>query len=148
MIQTRLIRVTLLYTLLSAPVLTAEPDSDHDGVADAKDRCPDTAQLKKVPPDFRYKMTVNPERLKPGPQAHPVDEHGCELDSDGDGVINSHDYCPKDTPEMISAGVAANGCARQSDADGTPDYRDDCPDTPKGVKTDAKGCPVEKPAAG
>jgi OmpA-OmpF porin, OOP family len=60
-------------------------DSDGDGVADVRDRCPDT------------------------PVGAPVDEFGCapQDDSDGDGVPDSLDVCP-DTP----AGVAVDryGC--------------------------------------
>jgi OOP family OmpA-OmpF porin len=97
--------------------------------------------LLKLPPDFRFGAAVNPERLKPGRQAYPVDAAGCELDSDGDGVVNSQDFCPDDSAEALSAGVAVNGCPKHSDSDGTPDYRDHCPDTPLGVATDAQGCP-------
>lgn len=118
-----------------------EADSDHDGVPDTGDRCPDTAQLKKLPPDFRFADAVNSDHLRHGPQAHPVDAAGCELDNDGDGVVNSQDYCPDDSSEALSAGIAANGCPKQSDFDGTPDYRDRCPDTPRGVATDPQGCP-------
>jgi len=118
-----------------------EPDSDHDGVPDAADRCPNTAQLRKLAPDFRFGAAVNPERLKPRPQAHPVDAAGCEFDNDGDGVVNSRDFCPDDSAEALSAGVAVNGCPKHSDFDGTPDYRDRCPETPIGVATDAQGCP-------
>jgi OmpA-OmpF porin, OOP family len=122
------------------PLHGQETDSDHDGVPDATDRCPSTTQLRKLPPDFRFGAAVNPERLKPGPEAHPVDAAGCELDNDGDGIVNSQDYCPDDQAEALSAGVAVNGCPRHSDFDGTPDYRDRCPDTPRGVATDAQGC--------
>lgn len=120
-----------------------DDDSDHDGVSDSVDKCPNTAQLKKLPATFKYAAAVNPERLKPEPKAHPVDEFGCEFDSDGDGVVNSMDYCPEDSKLMISMGVASNGCPVQSDADGTPDYRDRCPDTPRQVPTDRDGCPKE-----
>lgn len=119
-----------------------ESDSDHDGVPNARDRCPNTAQLKKLPADFRFGGAVNPDRVRPGPQAHPVDSAGCELDNDSDGVVNSQDYCPDDAAEALSAGVTVNGCPKQSDFDGTPDYRDRCPDTPRGVATDAQGCPL------
>lgn len=117
-------------------------DSDADGVADTLDKCPDTAQLKKLPANFKYGVAVDPERLKPEAKAFPVDKHGCELDSDNDGVINSKDYCPDDTSEMLSKGIAANGCPKQSDGDGTPDYRDHCPNTPKGIKVNNQGCPL------
>lgn len=118
-------------------------DSDADGVDDLLDKCPNTAQLKKLSADFVYGVAVDPERLKPGAKAFPVDENGCEFDSDGDGIINSQDYCPEDTIEALSRGIAANGCPKQSDADGTPDYRDNCPDTPKGIRVDRLGCPVK-----
>ncbi len=117
-------------------------DADADGVADKLDKCPNTAQLKKLSADFKYGVAVDPERLKPEAKAFPVDENGCEFDTDGDGIINSKDYCPEDAAETLSKGIAVNGCPKQSDADGTPDYRDNCPDTPKGVKVDNLGCPV------
>ncbi|MDJ0881878.1 MAG: thrombospondin type 3 repeat-containing protein [Gammaproteobacteria bacterium] len=117
-------------------------DADADGVEDSLDQCPNTAQLKKVAADFRYGVAIDPERLKPGIKAFPVDKNGCEFDTDGDGIVNSQDYCPEDTKEALSKGVAENGCPKHSDADGTPDYRDNCPGTPRGVKVDKKGCPI------
>lgn len=119
-------------------------DADHDGVPDNRDRCPQTTALKKVDPSFPYAMAVDPARLSSEPKSHPVDEHGCELDSDGDGVKDSADYCPNDPGEALVAGIASNGCSKHSDNDGTPDYRDNCPNTPKGVSTDASGCPVKQ----
>lgn len=132
----------LLLSVSTASANTIQNDADADGVADQFDICPDTAQLKKLPADFKYGVAVDQERLKPGPKAFPVDKDGCEFDTDGDGVINSKDYCPEDTALTLSKGVAANGCPKQSDADGTPDYRDNCPDTPRGVKVDSLGCAV------
>lgn len=117
-------------------------DTDADGVADKLDKCPNTVQLKKLPTDFKYGVAVDPERLKLGAKAFPVDENGYEFDTDGDGVINSKDYCPEDTAETLSKGIAVNGCPKHSDADGTPDYRDNCSDTPKGIKVDNLGCPL------
>ncbi len=124
-------------TCIEAQTIT---DSDHDGVADTVDQCPDTAQLKKLAADFKYAAAVDAERLKPGNKAYPVDSKGCELDTDGDGVVNSQDYCPQDSQAALAKGIAANGCPKHSDADGTPDYRDKCPNTPRGVKTDKHGC--------
>ena len=117
-------------------------DADADGVEDKFDKCPNTAQLKKLPADFKYGVAVDAERLNPRAKAFPVDKNGCEPDMDGDGVIDSQDYCPDDTAETLSKGIAVNGCPKQSDSDGTPDYRDNCPDTPRGVKVDNLGCPV------
>ena len=98
--------------------------------------------LKKISPDFKYAAAVNQDRLKPGKQAYPVDKNGCEIDTDKDGVVDSKDYCPHNTPAALSQGVAINGCPKHSDFDGTPDYRDKCPGTPRGVRTDKHGCPV------
>ena len=39
--------------------------------------------------------------------------------------------------------VDAEGCPLDSDGDGVPDYLDKCPGTPKGVPVDATGCPIE-----
>jgi len=133
--------LAVLILLSAAYAHGQEMDSDHDGVPDALDKCPDTQQLKKLPADFKYAPAVNPERLKPGAQAYPVDKNGCEPDSDGDGVVDSQDFCPDDSKQALSMGVADNGCPRHSDQDGTPDYRDKCPGTPKGIRTDRFGCP-------
>lgn len=117
-------------------------DADHDGVDDRRDRCPGTAQIKRVDPAWQYAVVVSEERLSPTPRSYPVDADGCELDGDGDRVVNSADYCPEDSPAALAAGVAPNGCPTQSDGDGTPDYRDDCPGTPRGVRADNRGCPI------
>ncbi|HEY0634608.1 MAG TPA: thrombospondin type 3 repeat-containing protein [Gammaproteobacteria bacterium] len=119
-------------------------DADHDGVPDERDHCPQSAQLKKVDPSFPYATAVDPVRLSSEPKSYPVDEYGCELDSDGDGVKDSADYCPNDAKETLVAGIAPNGCPKHSDSDGTPDYRDNCPDTPKGVRADQFGCPLPR----
>jgi len=129
-----------LLNFLFIHVNAAEGDRDNDGVADIMDSCPDTAQLKKISPDFKYAAAVNPQRLTVGEQAYPVDKNGCEFDSDKDGVVNSKDYCLQNTKKELSKGIALNGCPKHSDFDGTPDYRDQCPDTPRSVKTDKQGC--------
>ena len=127
--------------LLSSEIHAVPGDSDNDGIANAVDKCPNTAQLKMLPADYKFAPAVNPERLRSTPQAHPVDKYGCELDTDNDGVINSKDFCPENTPVQLSKGIAINGCPVHSDTDGTPDYRDKCPNTPRGVATDSDGCP-------
>jgi outer membrane protein OmpA-like peptidoglycan-associated protein len=67
-----------------APWPSAEgADSDHDGVSDADDRCPDT------------------------PHGVTVDANGCPGDEDHDGVADNKDRCP-DTP--IGTRVDRNGC--------------------------------------
>lgn len=73
-------------------------DTDGDGVADRKDKCPDT------------------------PLGAVVDEKGCILDRDKDGFADNLDDCPDD------AGIAEfRGCPDR-DKDGIMDKNDDCPD--------------------
>jgi outer membrane protein OmpA-like peptidoglycan-associated protein len=88
-------------------------DSDMDGVSDKKDKCPNT------------------------PAGVAVDEDGCPLDSDGDGVPDYLDDCPT-VPGLTSL----KGCP-DADGDGVADKDDKCPDTPKGVKVDKDGCPLD-----
>jgi OOP family OmpA-OmpF porin len=40
------------------------------------------------------------------------------------------------------------GCPIDSDGDGVPDYLDKCPGTPKGVKVDKVGCPIDSDGDG
>lgn len=68
-----------------------------------------------------------------------VDNDGCPIDSDKDGVCDGCDKCP-DTPEGCA--VDENGCPKDSDKDGVIDCRDKCPDTPEISKVDANGCPI------
>jgi len=141
-LTTRLVLVIGLLTPANTLAQASGPDSDHDGVPDIRDRCPATAQTAPVPAVFKYRQALSAQRLDTASRAWPVDEFGCEPDSDGDGHIDSRDYCPNDSPEAISAGVSSNGCPHQSDADGTPDWRDHCPGTHRGVPTDLFGCPT------
>lgn len=103
-------------------------DSDHDGVPDDKDACPNT------------------------PLGATVDARGCPHDSDGDGVLDGIDQCPN-TPAGTK--VDDKGCplaapaaptavpVLDSDGDGVPDSIDKCPNTPAGAKVDADGCPID-----
>jgi len=91
-------------------------DSDHDGVCDDVDQCPDT------------------------PKGCEVDENGCPIDTDGDGVCDGLDQCP-DTPRC--AKVDMNGCPVDTDGDGVWDGCDKCPNTPSGCEVDANGCPLD-----
>lgn len=44
--------------------------------------------------------------------------------------------------------VDAKGCPLDADGDGVPDHKDRCPNTPKGVKVDKAGCPVDSDGDG
>ncbi len=92
-------------------------DSDHDGVRDEEDRCPNT------------------------PEGIAVDEFGCPTDADGDRVPDYLDKCPNTASGMP---VDANGCPIDTDEDGVPDYLDLCKDTPSGIAVDKRGCPFDE----
>lgn len=101
-----------------AIALGAPKDSDKDGVADNKDKCPNT------------------------PNGVKVDANGCPLDGDGDNIADYLDKCP------AVAGIAQfEGCP-DSDGDGVQDSQDKCANTPAGVKVDSKGCPLDKDGDG
>ncbi|HTA62413.1 MAG TPA: OmpA family protein [Bacteroidia bacterium] len=73
-------------------------DADKDGVADSKDKCPNS------------------------PAGQIVGKDGCMLDRDKDGIADNEDVCPD------VAGVAtAKGCP-DKDGDGITDKDDACPD--------------------
>ena len=68
-----------------------------------------------------------------------VDELGCELDSDRDGVVDSIDQCPSSAENEQ---VDETGCNKDADGDGVLDEADQCPDTVKGASINAAGCAI------
>jgi len=108
-------------------------DMDNDGVADEKDKCPNTAGLKALNgcPDTDLDGVVDSEDKCPK-SAGPVANMGCP-DTDGDGMHDGIDKC------IDKAGTAEfEGCP-DTDGDGITDTDDRCPNE-KGLKED-KGCP-------
>lgn len=103
-------------------------DTDHDGVKDKSDLCPNTplgiyVDRNGCPLDTDKDGV--PDYLDECPNvAGPKLLNGCP-DSDGDGIIDTKDKCP-DTPENVD--VSRNGCPKDRDSDGIPDYVDHCPD--------------------
>ena len=128
-----------------------EMDSDHDGVSDSKDQCPDTPSGVKVdkngcPLDSDGDGVADYlDKCADTPKGVGVDKSGCPLDSDGDGVADYLDKCAN-TPKGVK--VDADGCAPDADGDGVPDQLDKCPDTPKGTPVDASGCPLDSDGDG
>jgi OOP family OmpA-OmpF porin len=126
-------------------------DSDHDGIIDYVDECPDTPAGVAVneqgcPPDSDHDGVYDYLDKCPGtPAGTAVGDDGCPKDSDGDGVLDAADKCPE-TP--AGTPVDANGCAKDSDGDGVPDVTDQCPATPAGAPVDAKGCPKDSDGDG
>lgn len=99
-------------------------DSDHDGVFDDTDECPDGA---------------------PGEHPDP-NRDGCPAeDSDGDGLYDPDDACPTE-PMGTTPNMRYPGCPPSDvDGDGVPDDRDVCPlePAPRGGPTTPlrEGCP-------
>ncbi|MGD1047764.1 MAG: OmpA family protein [Candidatus Krumholzibacteriaceae bacterium] len=126
-------------------------DSDHDGVFDSKDKCPNTPKGCKVdakgcPIDSDGDGVCDGLDQCPNtPKGCTVDAKGCPIDTDGDGVCDGIDQCPN-TP--AGAKVDAKGCPIDSDNDGVPDGIDQCPNTPKGCTVDSKGCPIDSDGDG
>jgi outer membrane protein OmpA-like peptidoglycan-associated protein len=132
-------------------------DSDHDGVIDGVDACPNTARGEivdgrgcPIPKDADGDGVVDAVDLCPNtPPGDKVNLNGCSLpkDADGDGVTDSADRCPG-TPAGVS--VDAQGCPLDTDGDGVPDATDRCPNTPRGQHVDAAGCqlPVDSDGDG
>lgn len=81
-------KVPLVKEEVKVEVPKVDGDDDNDGVANSKDRCPNTL---------------------PGV---PVDRFGCELDDDQDGVVNRLDRCPDTSPGMK---VNEQGCVATID---------------------------------
>jgi outer membrane protein OmpA-like peptidoglycan-associated protein len=97
-------------------------DSDHDGVKDDDDACPES------PEDFDgYE-----------------DADGCpDTDNDGDGLPDENDLCP-DLAEDVDGFEDEDGCPDlDNDQDGIPDRDDRCPDEPEDFDgdEDTDGCP-------
>ncbi len=90
------------------------PDADADGVPDASDNCPSTA---------------NPDQLN-----NDGDSQGdvCDSDDDNDGVPDTSDNCR----------LVANGGQADSDGDGVGDACDICPGTAPGTVVNSSGCPA------
>jgi large repetitive protein len=103
-------------------VSRTERDSDHDGIPDDLDRCP------------------NDPEDKDGFQ----DADGCpDPDNDGDGIPDAKDKCPNE-PEDKDGFQDADGCPDlDNDGDGIPDRLDKCPNEPETVNgfQDEDGCP-------
>jgi len=79
------------------------------------------------------------DRCPNSPANAKVDASGCEIDSDGDGVVDSKDSCPH---SPANAKVNASGCEIDSDGDGFVDSKDRCPNSAAGAKVDNMGCKI------
>ena len=85
-----------------------QPDADSDGIADADDNCPDTANTDQADDDDNGIGNV------------------CDTDRDGDGVLNEVDNCP-DTANPDQADLDNNGIGEACDEICTSAIAEDTP---------------------
>ncbi len=110
----------------TAPISTgsrrAAGDSDHDGIPNDVDKCPDEPEDKD---GFE-------------------DDDGCpDWDNDGDGIADAKDKCPN-VPEDRDGFEDEDGCPDiDNDRDGILDRFDHCPNEPETINgiDDDDGCP-------
>ena len=132
-------------------------DSDGDGIANARDKCPlipedkDGFQDEDGCPDDDNDGDRRPDAEDKCPNVAEdldgfEDDDGCpELDNDKDGIPDLQDRCPND-PEDGKEPFAKDGCPadkRDSDGDGIMDAVDACPKEEEDLDgfKDADGCP-------
>lgn len=127
------------------PVPQLPTDTDHDGVFDRQDQCPNEpgAQPTGCPSDSDADGVLDrddycPKEAGPAPKGCPI----IDADPDKDGVPIPCDACPEEP------GVKPDGCAvKDSDGDGVFDDKDKCPREPetKNGFEDDDGCPDKLP---
>ena len=103
---------------------SAKPDSDHDGVPDAADKCPDEYGTLNGCPDSDGDGITDASDGCPFEKGVPGNR-GCPqapvIDSDNDGVLDGVDKCPQAYGKK-----EWQGCP-DSDGDNVPDHKDNCP---------------------
>lgn len=137
------------------PIVVKPGDTDHDGVVDTDDQCPNEMEdldgykdgdgCPELDNDNDgVQDTVDACPVQPEDRDGYNDGDGCpELDNDGDGILDAQDQCPNERglPDR-------NGCpVYDRDNDGLTDDKDRCPDQPEtpNAYMDEDGCPDTKP---
>ena len=69
--------------------------------------------------------------------SYKVDRRGCTVDTDKDGIADNLDKCPETPADVL---IDVNGCPEDHDGDGVPDYMDKCPSTNPGDPVNEFGC--------
>jgi OOP family OmpA-OmpF porin len=112
-------------------------NTEHQGV-NSKDRgCGEPAPDPEVEDSDGDGVVDRLDQCPKTAKGTTIDTRGCDLDSDKDGVIDDNDKC-NETPR--GARVDQSGCEHDSDRDGVANHLDQCPDTPPDSAVNAKGC--------
>ena len=126
----------------------SEEDSDYDGIPDSEDICP-TASGRYFLTDMSYQITESGCPFGDNNFNGIIDviELSSDLDSDGDGVVNSDDDCITQGFTGSGLGVDEHGCPDiDSDGDGVSDSNDSCHQIgDMGFGLDSTGCPNHPP---
>ncbi len=127
-----------------------DADDDGDGILDGPDVCPGEAETRNgfedadgCPDDPKAWEPVAANGQPVAPPAPLVLPPPGAVDSDGDGLLDAEDRCPK-APEDVDGFEDGDGCPEaDNDRDGVADAKDACPleaEVINGAKDD-DGCP-------
>jgi outer membrane protein OmpA-like peptidoglycan-associated protein/opacity protein-like surface antigen len=140
--------------LKKAPRAKRAMDSDQDGIADAEDDCPQSAEDKDgvsdqdgCPDQDNDQDGITDDYDKCQAEAEDrdgfADEDGCpETDNDQDGVLDALDKCPLKAEDKDGF-ADEDGCEEtDNDQDGIADDSDRCPNEPETMNgiLDEDGC--------
>jgi|GEM_PF-5998111 len=130
----KLVLVLIMFLLPLSIIISAQDDTDGDGIPDSRDHCPTESGPRATNgcPAFSVAppaATVTPQ----APVAQPI------VDSDGDSVADSEDVCPQ-----VPGYPEWNGCP-DTDGDGLTTQYDNCPE--EYGSRENLGCPDNDPTA-
>ena len=110
----------------------SQKDTDEDGVFDDLDQCPDTKPIEELEFNFKNSFTAdvsntlfisdnsaNQNSLQTTLINLEIDEKGCgpdQRDTDGDGIVDLYDNCPK-TPNEDQSDKDGDGIGDECDTD-------------------------------
>jgi formylglycine-generating enzyme required for sulfatase activity len=125
------------YLFFSQKTNNPSPDTDGDGVPDARDECPRLyAKTPSGCPDADEDGIPDPQDKCPY-EPGPASNGGCPTqaaDGDGDGIPDVGDACPTEK------GLARFAGCPDTDSDGVPDKDDNCPR--QSGPASNRGCPL------